>query len=114
MTRNRPCLTEQETIIRWDNEGKEASVYTYDRKLIRRLGTLAEKYPDEFIFLEEDPYGAVTYQIPKKYVTVRPPYNEEKRQKQIINAKDNKDLFRKKSNSREQGHQGGGNEWTKL
>ena len=33
MARNRPCLTEQETIIRWDNEGKEASVYTYDRKL---------------------------------------------------------------------------------
>ena len=73
MARNRPCLTEQETIIRWDNEGKEASVYTYDRKLIRRLGTLAEKYPDEFIFLEEDPYGAVTYQIPKSMsLSVRP------------------------------------------
>ena len=32
MARNRPCLTEQETIIRWDNEGKEASVYTYHKK----------------------------------------------------------------------------------
>ena len=93
MARNRPCLTEQETIIRWDNEGKEASVYTYDRKLIRRLGTLAEKSPDEFIFLEEDPYGAVTYQIPKKYVTVRPPYNEEKRQKQIHDAQAGRMLF---------------------
>ena len=93
MARNRPCLTEQETIIRWDNEGKEASVYTYDRKLIRRLGTMTEKYPDEFIFLEEDPYGAVTYRIPKKYVTVRPPYNEEKRQKQIHDAQAGRMLF---------------------
>ena len=94
MARNRPCLTEQETIIRWDNEGKEASVYTYDRKLIRRLGTLAEKYPDEFIFLEEDPYGAVTYQIPKKYVTVR-------RQKQIHDAQAGRLLFVKRTEQEE-------------
>ena len=65
------------------------------------LGTLAEKYPDEFIFLEEDPYGAVTYQIPKKYVTVRPPYNEEKRQKQIHDAQAGRLLFVKRTEQEE-------------
>ena len=63
--------------------------------------TLAEKYPDEFIFLEEDPYGAVTYQIPKKYVTVRPPYNEEKRQKQIHDAQAGRLLFVKRTEQEE-------------
>lgn len=96
MSRNSLTLVEQETVILWDNASKEAKVYTHDKKLISRLRELEEQFPKEYRLIETGPQRAVTYLVPKRYVTVRSPYNEDRRQQQIADAKDNKYLFRKK------------------
>ena len=96
MSRNSLCLSEQETVILWDNASKEAKIYTHDRRLIGRLRELEEQYPEEYRLIGEGPQRAVTYHLPKRYITVRSPYNEERRLQQIADAQDNKNLFRKK------------------
>lgn len=37
---------EQETIINYNNEEKTASIFTYDRSLIRKLDKRLPDYPD--------------------------------------------------------------------
>jgi len=75
-------LAEQETTINWDNELNTASIYTHDARLIRRLRELAEKYPSVFLLERSSPDRSVTYRVPKQLITVRAPYDEERRQKQ--------------------------------
>jgi hypothetical protein len=55
MKRYRYTLSEQETIINWDNELDTASVYTFDRRIGKKLKELSQKYPDQFILLEKGP-----------------------------------------------------------
>ena len=52
MKRYHYTLAEQETIINWDNELDEATVYTFDRRLISKLKALAAKYPEHYVLLE--------------------------------------------------------------
>lgn len=84
--RDRLTLAEQETIILWDNELDIASVYTHDRRIANKLKDLAQKYPDQFRLKEKGPYRSVTYEIPKRCVSIRPPYSEARRQQQIKEA----------------------------
>ena len=75
-------LAEQETTINWDNELDTASIYTHDARLIRRLKELSEKYPAVFVLERKGPEKAVTYRLPKSLITIRLPYDEERRQRQ--------------------------------
>ena len=84
--RNRLTLAEQETIILWDNELDIASVYTHDQRIANKLKELAKKYPDQFRVKEKGPHRSVTYEVPKRCVNIRPPYNEARRQQQIKDA----------------------------
>ena len=81
-------LAEQETVMLWDNERDTASIYTHDARLIKKLKALAEKYPKEFRLERTGPERAVTYTVPKKCIGIRPPYGEERRQRDIQNAKE--------------------------
>ena len=74
--RNRLTLAEQETIILWDNELDFASVYTHDQRIANKLKELAKKYPDQFRLKEKGPHRSVAYEVPKRCVNIRPPYNE--------------------------------------
>lgn len=87
MSREHLTLSEQETIISFDNETDDAKVYTHDARLIRKLGELSKKYPDQFVLLRTGPQKAATYQIPKRCVGIRPPYSEDRRKRQIQDAK---------------------------
>ena len=71
---------ERETIILYNQGEKEASVYTFDPKLIRRLKKLAEKYPDEVRLEQENKNGSCSYIVPKECVLVREPYSKERRE----------------------------------
>lgn len=71
---------ERETIILYNQGEKEASVYTYDPKLTRRLKKLAEKYPDEVRLEKEHKNGSCSYIVPKECVLVREPYSKERRE----------------------------------
>ena len=87
MKRCRYTLSEQETIINWDNELDTASVYTFDRRIGKKLKELSQKYPDQFILLEKGPQHSVTYRIPKKCVSIRPPYSAKRRKQQAEDAR---------------------------
>ena len=69
---------EQETILLYNEEESEASVYTHDPKLLAKLERLAAKYPDK-VRLESGCPDAATYIVPKRCVQVREPYSEARR-----------------------------------
>ena len=70
---------EQETIINYNNEEKTASVFTYDKSLIRKLDKrLAESSDIKLIRRGED---FAEYSLPKKWIKVSFPrqYSDEQR-----------------------------------
>lgn len=70
---------EQETIINYNNEEKTASVFTYDKSLIRKLDKrLAEVSDIKLIRRGED---FAEYSLPKKWIKVSFPrqYSDEQR-----------------------------------
>ena len=89
MSRQKLTLAEQETIILWDNELDTAEVYTHDTRLINKLRELSQRFPDAFVPKETGQGRSVTYRIPKRCVGIRPPYSEERRQRQRQDAKEN-------------------------
>lgn len=56
---------ERETIINYNMAETDASIYTYDKKLIARLEKLAAKYPEEFRLKDRSLHGDATYIFPK-------------------------------------------------
>ena len=71
---------ERETIINYNMADCKATAYTHDKKLITRLEKLAAKYPEEFRLKDRSLHGDATYIFPKKYITIRKPYSEARRQ----------------------------------
>lgn len=62
---------ECETIINYNMSDQNATVYTHDKKLIKRLEKLSAKFPEEFVLTSKSHWGDVTYTFPKKYITIR-------------------------------------------
>lgn len=80
---------ERETIVNF-NEGDEfASVYTHNKKLLRKLSEYAENSPD--CRLKKVGEGFAEYSIPKRWVKVRMPRlrTEEQRREQSERARAN-------------------------
>ena len=63
---------EQETIINYNQGEAEATVFTYDKALIRKLERLREKNPVVDL-LREEKTGAREYRFPKRWLKVVPP-----------------------------------------
>lgn len=70
----RLSLYEQETIILYNQAETTAEVYTHDPKLLEKLSRLAEKYPSQISQKDEH-----SYIVPKRCVSVREPFSEERR-----------------------------------
>lgn len=77
---------EMETIIRFDEAGIFATVYTYNAALKRKLGTLADSR-DDIHKTEDDQHGGVTYEMPKKWIKIAPPRVLSEAQKQACREK---------------------------
>ncbi len=71
---------EKETIILTSEAVDTASVYTYNRKLIKKLKNLANRYPDKIKLEKQDSHGGIYFVVPKKCVQVREPYSERRRE----------------------------------
>lgn len=86
---------EQETIVIFNEEEPQASVYTYNRSLKKNLHQLSEKFPQNVTLEREDGRGGETFLIPKKWIKVRAPriVSEEEREKRAAVLKAN--LFSK-------------------
>jgi len=70
---------ERETIILYNEAEDTASVYTHDRKLTDKLQRLHKKHPDKVYPERRERPGAVSYVVPKRCVSIREPYSEERR-----------------------------------
>lgn len=71
---------EQETIILWNNEDNTCRIDTCDMRMLQRLKELSAKYPDEYVKLSSG-YRWAVYQCPKRLVSIRAPYSEERRRR---------------------------------
>ncbi len=71
---------EKETIILTSEAVETASVYTYNRKLIKKLKRLSMKFPDKFYLEKQDSHGGMYFVVPKNCVQVREPYSEKRRE----------------------------------
>lgn len=80
---------EKETIINFNQEEANCSIYTCDDAWMRKMDELMKK--DARIMLETKDKYSKTYLCPKKWVKVLAPrvLTEEKRQKLIIQLKKN-------------------------
>jgi len=72
---------EKETIINFNEGETEASIYTFNADLKRRLAEFARKYPLLCRLEGTTPEGSVTYVLDKSRLSIRlvPPYSEERR-----------------------------------
>ena len=75
-------LYEQETIILYNQAEAAAEVYTNDPRLLEKLRRLAEKYPDQIVKKDRQ-----TFTVPKRCVSVREPYSDERRKAASERAK---------------------------
>lgn len=72
---------EKETII-LTNEGDDFwNVFTYNKKLQRKLKKFAEQYPENCRFKSQNNEGGMTFEIDKGRLSIRltAPYTEERR-----------------------------------
>lgn len=69
---------EKETIINFNEGGPEASVYTFNADLKRRLAEFSQRYPLLCRLEKATPEGSVTYVLDKSRLSIRlvPPYSE--------------------------------------
>ena len=80
---------ERETIILFSDADDTASVYTYDRRLIKKLDALCRKCPAE-VHEEKrrSSTGAKSYIVPKSCVSIREPFSRERREAASRRAKE--------------------------
>lgn len=71
---------EQETIILFNEAEPWAEVYTYNQRLKEKLEGLAQRFPEEIRRKEPDHYGAATFVVPKRLVTVNAPFGAQRRE----------------------------------
>ena len=55
---------ERETIILFNETSEPAEVFTYNKKMIRKLDRLAQKFPNEFKLKSDNGDGGMTYIVP--------------------------------------------------
>ena len=72
---------ERETIVNFNEGESEASIYTFNADLKRRLAEFSRKYPLLCRLERPAPEGSVTYVLDKSRLSIRlvPPYSEERR-----------------------------------
>lgn len=82
---------EKETILLFNEQEDEAELYTYSKKLTRKLSLAAERNPQLYKLISTDSDGGVCYRFSKKPLSVRflEPISQEERQIRSERAKRN-------------------------
>lgn len=77
----RPTKAEQETILLTSEADYTVSIYTFNRRLIRRLEAFSQKHPHLCQLRTTHPSGAVTYEVEKTRLSLRflSPASEERK-----------------------------------
>ena len=76
--------TENENMIEFLDNNKEATVTLHDMRLKNRVMRLAEEYPDEVTIkvMPEQNHGYLVAHVPKKCVKISPPIKREMTEEQ--------------------------------
>ena len=64
---------ERETIILFNETSEPAEVFTYNKRMIRKLERLAKMIPDEFRLKSDNGTGGMTYIVPKNRILISTP-----------------------------------------
>jgi len=67
---------ERVTSFNFNEEDKEASIYTYNKALITKLDKYCQEFPNLYKLTKTDKYGkyiSKTYSVPKEMISVRFP-----------------------------------------
>ena len=64
---------ERETIILFNETSEPAEVFTYNKRMIRKLERLAKMFPDEFKLKFDNEAGGMTYIVPKNRILISTP-----------------------------------------
>lgn len=76
---------EQETIVNFNEEEKEANIFTHNGPMRRRLEKLSQERPQDCRLVRRDGQ-AVEYYIPKNWISIRPPRIASEAQKEAARA----------------------------
>ena len=87
---------EQETIILFNEGEAAASIYTYNTSLQQTLVSLCESHPAQVRQTGNNGIGALTFEIPKKWVKVSPPRVLSEAQKKVLEDMNRKNRERRK------------------
>ena len=82
---------EKETIILFNEGEQEASIYTYNASLRKRLALFSKQHPELCRMERSFDQGGVSYVLDKSRLSIRliAPYSEERRQKACEQGKKN-------------------------
>ena len=80
---------EQETIINFNAGEKNATVFTLDSTVMRKLDSLVNEYPDTFHCIKETDISK-TYEMPKFAVTYRKPRRLTEEQREAVKQRINR------------------------
>ena len=82
---------EKETIILFNEGEQEASIYTYNASLRKRLALFSKQHPELCRMERSFDQGGVSYVLDKSRLSIRliAPYSEERRQKAREQGKEN-------------------------
>ena len=73
-----------------------ATIYTYNTGLQRTLISLCESHPAQVRQTEDNGIGALTFELPKKWVKVSPPRALSEAQKKVLEDMNRKNRERRK------------------
>ena len=86
---------EKETILCWNEAEATASVYTYNQALKTQLSELCRTYPEQVRQTAGNSWGAVTFELPKKWLKVVPPRVLTPAQRAVLDRMNQKHRSRK-------------------
>lgn len=75
---------EQETIILFNEGEAMASIYTYNTGLQRTLISLCGSHPAQVRQTGDNGIGALTFELPKRWVKVSPPRKLSEAQRKVL------------------------------
>lgn len=64
---------EKETIVNFNESEKTASVYTHNAALQEQLAALCGSHPEQVRRTADNGHGGLTYELPKKWLKIKPP-----------------------------------------
>ena len=86
---------EKETLVCFNEAERTASVYTYNQALKAQLSELCQTYPEQVRQTAANSWGAVTFELPKKWLKVVPPRVLTPAQRAVLDRMNQKHRSRK-------------------